>query len=188
MWDVDANKYWKERDKSSSKTKMVGLAVGGIFVIIVVCFVLGYGPFSHGESPSTSSLNKANSRPSKLSKEHKMVKARSVCRTKCHKDVKRMCADICMAHVHTKPKPKAHSACKDTCIVTGNNICSLQTQANPKKKECSPDGFTFCRKKCRAYEKHAGRQFLVGACNHACKDAPPKVCNSIIKCIAQETA
>jgi len=174
MWDSDADKYWKEKQKNQRRVKLQAIAIG-LFLVIGLWSV--YVQFIKAELDSHPLINAT---------EGEILYAPDVlmgCRTSCRELVTAKCNNICRFTHAELPRPSVHRACQGPCVKIGLQSCEVATlESEAKRSSCRQEGQQLSYSTCLDYQNALPKPRMHQVCNIGTK-VWEYTCQTVSKCL-----
>ena len=162
MFDTDADKYWKEKErarKAESLKRNAGL-IAGVICLVVVAALVCYG-FAGGEAvpeftpPTPLELEEASAARAEAER-----LGLQVCRRDCHGTVPQACESECSKFVGERPNPTIFQSCISPCRKMAIFACDVATDwtlSRQQRTQCSARSNNQVTSMCMPYENAVPR-------------------------------
>jgi len=181
MWNSEADKYWKEKQKLKRREQLLKKVAAGaslVAVVIVIYVASAVREMVFGRLQGAILLNATDVDVSIP------IEILTSCKSECRVKAIDQCNDICRFAHQELPRPTIFRACQAPCIKVAQSMCDLGTNEKPfLRKQCRNSGETLAFQICKEYENALPRPRTQQVCNLGSKSAPPFACDYAQQCI-----
>ncbi|GBG32086.1 Hypothetical Protein FCC1311_083112 [Hondaea fermentalgiana] len=183
MWNSEADKYWKEKEKTKRRAALQRklIIAASVLAIIVVTYI-GYSVRAWMLAPVPEIKN--TTVPKEIVIPNEVLQT---CRSECRANMIDFCNSECRFAHQEMPRPTIFRACQSPCIKVAQATCDYATSEKALlRRQCRNSGETVAFQECRAYENHLPRPRIQQVCKVGSKSSVTYTCTEAAKCINRQ--